>query len=297
MKIGVMGAGAVGSYYGAMLARAGHEVTLVGRAPFVERVRAAGLQVTSAGFDVAVDVQASTEPAALAGCDVVLFCVKSRDTELAGRLLAPVLRPDCVVLSFQNGVDNPERLAAVLGRAVVPVAVYVGVEMAGPGHVRHLGRGQIILGEFAGSEVVVQAFAAAGIPAEVSAQARLAQWQKFLTNCAYNALSALSGLQYGALLKVPGVDRVMTDVVIECVAVAHALGMALSPDMEPILALADTMPDQWSSTAQDLMRGKPTEIEHLNGYVVRKGAELGLPTPANAVLLALVRAREAAAQE
>jgi len=297
MKIGVMGAGAVGSYYGAMLARAGHDVTLVGRAPFVEQVRSEGLRITSAVLEANVKVQASTSAAVLSACDVVLCCVKSADTEAAGRLLAPVLRPDCVVLSFQNGVDNPERLAAVLGRAVVPVAVYVGVEMTAPAHVNHLGRGQIIMGEFAGSAAVAQAFIGAGIPAEISAQARVAQWQKFLANCAYNALSAITGMPYGALMKVPGVARVMTDVVTECVAVAHALDVPLPLDMKPILALADTMPAQMSSTAQDLVRGKPTEIEHLNGYVVRKGAELGVPTPANTVLLALVRAREFAPQD
>lgn len=296
MKIGVMGAGAVGCYYGAMLARAGFEVTLVGRAPFVERVRADGLRVSASAFDTVVEVQATTEPKALASSDFVLFCVKSADTEAAGRLLAPVLRPDCAVLSFQNGVDNPERLAPVLGRPVVPAALYVGVEMVATAHVRHLGRGEIIMGEFPASAPVLAAFAEAGIPAEASAQARIAQWHKFLTNCAYNALSAVAGLRYGALLKVTGVDRVMTDVVTEAVAVAHALGIAVQLDMQPILSLADTMPNQWSSTAQDLMRGKPTEIEYLNGYVVRKGAELGVATPANAVLLALVRARELAAE-
>ena len=296
MKIGVMGAGAVGSYYGAMLARAGHEVTLVGRAPFVERVQGNGLWLTSAGRDIQVQARATTDAAALADCDAILFCVKSSDTESAGQLLAPVLRPDCVVLSFQNGVDNPERLAAVLGRAVVPVAVYVGVEMSGPGHVRHLGRGQIIMGQFEGGTALARIFAAAGIPAEVSAQARVAQWQKFLTNCAYNALSAITGLQYGTLMQVPGITRVMTDVVTECVAVAQALGVPLTLDMKPILAIAEAMPGQWSSTAQDLARGRRTEIGYLNGYIVRKGVELGLPTPVNAVLLALVQARESAPQ-
>ena len=293
MKIGVMGAGAVGCYYGALLARAGHEVTLVGRAPFVEHVLAAGLLLTTGGFTAAIPVQATTDTAALSGSDFVLFCVKSADTQTAGRLLSPVLDPACPVLSFQNGVDNPERLALVLGRPVVPVAVYVAVEMTGPGHVKHLGRGDVILGRFAGEDAIAGAFRAAGIPATVSDTVVVAQWSKFITNCAYNALSAITRMPYGALLQVPGVAQVMTDVATECMVVGRALGVPVaSLDMAPILGLAATMPGQLSSTAQDLLRGKPTEIDYLNGYIVRKGAECGIPTPANHVLWTLVKALE-----
>jgi 2-dehydropantoate 2-reductase len=288
-----MGAGAVGCYYGAVLAKAGHEVTLVGREPFVQAVRTEGLVLESDGSSVLVRVQATTDPAAVSSADLILFCVKSADTAVAGRLLEVGLGAGCPVLSLQNGVDNPERLAAVLGRPVVPVAVYVAVEMAGPAHVKHLGRGDLIMGRFAGSDAVVQAFAAAGIPVRVSDEVVTAQWQKLITNCAYNALSAITRMPYGPLVQVPGVTQVMTDVAAESVAVGRALGVALPElDMQPILELATSMAGQYSSTAQDLARHKPTEIDYLNGYVVRQGSVLGIPTPVNRVLVTLVRALE-----
>jgi 2-dehydropantoate 2-reductase len=293
MRIGVMGAGAVGCYYGAMLARAGHDVMLVGREPFVQAARIDGLVLESGGSTAQVKVHATTDPAALICADLVLFCVKSTDTAAAGRHLPPRLRAGCPVLSMQNGVDNPQRLAAVLARPVVPVAVYVAVEMAGPAHVKHLGRGDLIMGRFAGSDEVVQAFAVAGIAARVSDEVIAAQWQKLITNCAYNALSAITRMPYGTLVQVPGVREVMTDVAAESVAVGRGLGVDLPElDMEPILGIAVTMAGQYSSTAQDLARHKPTEIDYLNGYVVRQGSALGIPTPANRVLVTLVRALE-----
>src|SRR6266566_4101078 len=207
--IAVMGAGAVGCYYGGMLARAGHNVTLIGRAQHVEVMRSSGLRMETKAFDANVPVQASAEASGARGAKLVLFSVKSTDTERAGAALAPYVEPGAVVVSLQNGVDNAERLAAVLGRDVVPAVVYVAVEMAGPGHVRHHGRSELLIG------------------------------------------------------RSPASARI-----------------------------AETMPGQFSSTAQDLARGKPTEIDHLNGFVVRKGEALGVPTPANRVLLALVKLLE-----
>jgi 2-dehydropantoate 2-reductase len=293
VNIGIMGAGAVGCYYGALLAAAGHGVTLVGRPAFVESVRSEGLRVESADSDAVVRPAVATGPAALAGAEVVLVCVKSADTEAVGRALAPHLRPDCAVFSFQNGVDNAERLAAVMNRLVTPVVLYVAVEMAGPGHVRHLGRGDVIFGSSVHSEALAAVFRAAGVEATVSADVVQALWGKLITNCAYNALSAVAQLPYGSLLAVTGVAEVMADVAAECVAVGRGLGIALpDPDPRRILGLAATMPGQYSSTAQDLARHKPTEIDHLNGHIVRKGMELGIATPANRALYAMVRLLE-----
>lgn len=288
-----MGAGAVGCYYGAALARAGHEVTLAGRQKFVDAVQTEGLVLESGGSITRVRVRATTDPTTLSRSDLILFCVKAADTEAAGRQLVAHVGADCPVLSLQNGVDNAERLAAVLDRAVVPVAVYVAVDMAGPAHVRHWGRGDLVMGRFAGCEAVVQTFEAAGIEVTVSDQVLPALWQKLITNCAYNALSAITQLPYGRLIQVPDVPQVMADVARECVAVGRGLGIALPEvDMEPILQIATSMAHQYSSTAQDLVRHKPTEINYLNGYIVRQGVLLGIPTPANRVLLTLVHALE-----
>lgn len=145
MKIAVMGAGAVGCYYGGMLARAGHAVVLVARPVHVEAIRQNGLLLDTQTFQERVQLQAETEARAVQGAQCVLFCVKSTDTESAGRAMAPYLGTDTVVLSLQNGVDNAERLQAVLQRPVLPAVVYVAAGMAGPGHVRHHGRGELVI--------------------------------------------------------------------------------------------------------------------------------------------------------
>jgi 2-dehydropantoate 2-reductase len=292
-KIAVMGAGAVGCYYGGMLARAGHDVALIARAQHVEAVRRSGLRLQTMAFDESVAMRASAEASGARGAKLVLFSVKSPDTERAGAALAPYLERDAVVLTLQNGVDNAERLAATLKRDVVPAVVYVATEMAGPGHVRHHGRGELVIGRSAAGARIAAAFGAAGVPVEISDNVIGALWAKLIVNCAYNALSAITQLPYGRLVQGDGIPAVMRDVVDECLAVARAAGIDVPGDMQQATPrIAETMPGQFSSTAQDLARGKPTEIDHLNGFVVRKGAALGVPTPANRVLLALVKLLE-----
>jgi len=294
MKIAVMGAGAVGCYFGAMLARAGHEVTLIARQQHVEAVNQSGLLLESAAFTGHIPMRATAEPSGVNDADVVLFCVKSSDTVTAGRSIAPFLKSDATVLCLQNGVDNAERLQAVISQPAVPAVVYVATEMAGPGHVKHNGRGELIIGPSPASVDIARHFSDASVTTTVSDNVIGALWAKLITNCAYNALSAVAQLPYGPLLKVEGVTDVMQNVVTECLAVAHTLNISLPPDLtKTVLALANSMPEQYSSTAQDLARGKLTEIDHLNGYIVRKGSDLGIPTPANLVLQVMVKAREA----
>ncbi len=293
VKIAVMGAGAVGCYYGAMLARAGHEVTLVGRAQHVEAVLREGLYLETSAFQARLRVQASTQASAVRGAKLVLFCVKSPDTERAAAELAPYLDPEARLLSLQNGVDNAERLSAALAREAIPAVVYVATEMAAPGHVRHHGRGELVLGASPSSEEIAALFNSAGVPAEVSSNVMGALWAKLIVNCAYNALSAIAQRPYGELVHGAGVSEVMHDVVKECLAVARAAQVRVPERMwESVQRIADTMPAQFSSTAQDLARGKPTEIDHLNGYVVRRGEALGVATPANRTLHALVKLLE-----
>ncbi len=295
MKIAVMGAGAVGCYFGGMLARAGHAVTLIARPAHVQALQRSGLWLQTQTFEQRVAVQASSDAGAVRGAQCVLFCVKSTDTETAGRAMAPHLDADTVVLSLQNGVDNAERLQALLPCPVVAAVVYVATAMVAPGHVRHHGRGDLVLAPAAASAGIAATLRAAGIPVQISDNATSALWAKLVLNCAYNALSALSGLPYGAMLHSPGlpVAQVMTDIVQECQAVAQASGVALPGDLlSTVLGLADSMPGQMSSTAQDLARGKRSEIDHLNGYIVRRGTALGIATPTNRLLHTLVRLRE-----
>lgn len=297
LSVAVLGAGAVGCYYGGMLARAGHRVTLIGRPQHVQAIQANGLRMQTLSFDEAVPLAASTEASALADADLVLFAVKSTDTETAGAQMREHLQPGALVLCLQNGVDNAERLRAVLpGVSVAAAVVYVATEMAGPGHLRHHGRGELVIEPSPRSDTVAQVLIAAGVPTMISDNVRGALWAKLILNCAYNALSAVGRLPYGELVQRPGVRDVMRDAVDECCAVATADGVTLPGDVDAaVRRIAETMPTQLSSTAQDLMRGKPSEIDFLNGYVVRRGDALGVPTPANRVLWAVVKLAESAA--
>ena len=290
MKIAVMGAGAVGCYYGGMLARAGHDVVLIGRPQHVQAVERQGLGLETQTFDERIRVSASTEGSAVQGAQLVLFCVKSTDTESGAAAIKPHLSPNALVLSLQNGVENADRLRALLPREVIAAAVYVGTEMAGPGHVRHHGRGELIIERSKAGDEVARALIAAGVPTDISDNVRGVLWAKLITNCAYNALSAITQLPYGRLVKGEGVTAVMRDLVDECVAVAKADGVTLPGDVNAaVRKIAETAAGQYSSTAQDLARGKRSEIDHLNGFIVRRGEALGVATPANRLLHAIIK--------
>lgn len=299
MNVAVMGAGAVGCYYGGMLARAvpgaGHAVTLIARPAHVAAIERAGLRLETQTCDDQVRLSASSDPAAVAGADLVLFSVKSGATEEAGALIRPHLKPGALLLCLQNGVDNAERLRTVLpDHTVAAAVVYVATEMAGPGHVKHHGRGELVVEPSAAA--IAPALVAAGIPVEINDNVRGALWAKLILNCAYNALSAISRRPYGVMVQAAGVTHVMADLVAECLAVAAADGVVIpggqAATEAAVRRIAETMPGQYSSTAQDLMRGKPSEIDHLNGYVARRGAALGVPTPVNRTMWTLVKLLE-----
>ena len=302
LKVAVMGAGAVGCYYGAMLARAGHDVVLIARPQHVEAIAAGGLRLQTARFDEHVRLAASTDPRAVQGADVVLFCVKSTDTESAGALIQPFLKADALVLCLQNGVDNADRLRVQLPQHDVAAAVvYVATEMVGPGHVKHNGRGELVLAPStsaaASSQTLAKALVAAGVPTEISGNVRGALWAKLTLNCAYNAVSAITQLPYGKTVPGVGIKEVTRDLVAECLAVAAAEGVEIPGDMDAAVGkIAETMKSQYSSTAQDLARGKLTEIDYLNGFIVRRGEALGIAIPVNRVMWALVKLLESKAQ-
>lgn len=293
MQVAVIGAGAVGCYYGGLLLRAGHDVTFIGRANHVDAINAHGLLLDTQGFKGYLPAKAATNADSIGSPDLVLVCVKSAQTEEAGQSLAGRLRPGTLILSLQNGVDNPQRLRAVTGLPVIPAVVYVGSEMAAPGHVRYHGGGALVIGASVGSEALAQTLAAAGILTTVMDDIEKVQWTKLAVNCAYNALSAVADISYGPMMNVEGARRVIESAVQECVAVARACGITMPDDLtEQIMKIPTAMPDQKSSTAQDIARGKPSEIDFLNGYVVRKGAELGVDTPTNAALQTMVKLLE-----
>ncbi len=298
MKTAILGAGAVGCFYGGMLARAGREVVLIGRAAHVDAIRCGGLRMQTQSFDERVPVAASTDAAAVAGAKLVLCCVKSNDTLQAAKDMAPHLEPDAIVLSLQNGYDNAERLQQSLGRPVYPAVVYVATEMAGPGHLRHHGRGELVIAPFAGSSELVAEFALAGVPVSISDDVAGQLWAKLVINCVYNGLSAITQMPYGQIVVADGMREVIDDVVTECLAVAKAEGVSVQDDIRSAVAgIAQSMATQISSTAHDVARGRRSEIDYINGYVARRAAIHGIRTPVNRTILALVKLLEQASSE
>jgi 2-dehydropantoate 2-reductase len=305
-SIAVVGAGAVGSFFGAMLARAGHRVTLIARAAHVRAIETEGLRLDKDGSVEIVRLAASADLAAVRGADLVLFCVKSTDTDAVAREMAPHLDAGAVVMSLQNGVENAPAIARQVRQTVVPAVVYVATALPEPGLVRHYGRGDLVIGPLdaaaardAGLLSMLQGladlFIAAQVPARVSPDVMAELWSKLMVNCAYNAISGLAQATYGQLAALAPVRELQQAVVAEVVALAAAEGVPLerSSALEAMTRIAPAMPGQLSSTAQDMARGKPSEIEHLNGFVVRRGRELGIATPANQALYALVKLVEA----
>jgi 2-dehydropantoate 2-reductase len=297
-SIAVMGAGAIGCYFGGMLARAGNQVTLIGRKKHVDPINQQGLLFQSLGRQERIPIAATEDAAAAHDAQVVLLCVKGVDTEDAAQKLAPHLAPDAVILSLQNGVDNVERIRRHLKNQVMPVLVYAAAQMPAPGCVEHTGGGNLIIGQTADLDQnlpseIAELFKAAGVPVKVSQDIEAELWTKLVMNCAYNAISALGGARYGQMVAMPEVRGVMCDAVMEVARVAAAKGVRL-PDniVEAAVKLADAMPVTMSSTAQDILQGRRTEIDHLNGYVVRQGEALGIPTPVNQTINALMKLLE-----
>ena len=300
--IAVVGAGAVGSFYGAMLARAGHRVTLIGRPAHVQATTSNGLKLnlaTSSETEI-IQIEASTELSSLHTADLVLFCVKSTDSASVAFQIAPYLAPHALVMSLQNGVENAALIAQHIPHAVIPSVVYVATEIPAPGFVKHHGRGELVIGTMQISRLsdpqktlqdIVLLFGSAQVPVQISLNVMAELWSKLMINCAFNAISGLAQIQYEKLAALESVRNTQTALVKEVIAVAQADGIHLSETvaLQAVAQISVTMGSQKSSTAQDMARCKPSEIDHLNGFIVRRGQALGVPTPVNQALFALVK--------
>ena len=300
MRIAVMGAGAIGCYYGAMLARAGHALSLVGRPVHVDAMQRHGLLLQAGTDTQQIAVAATTAPDAVRGAELLLLCVKATDTEAAGSALRshlPYLAPSAQVLCLQNGIDNAARLQAVPGWqniAVHAAVVTVAAEMAGPGHVLYRGGRDLTIGASARAAELKRLFDAAGLPLSISSDLQGALWGKLVLNCVYNALSAVLQQPYGVLAGAEEGRGLIGDLLRECLAVAAAEGVSLPAETEAnVQRIPVWMPQQRSSTAHDLARGRRSEIDHLNGAIVRLAQVHGVPVPVNRTLLGLVKLLEA----
>ncbi|MFQ5989995.1 MAG: 2-dehydropantoate 2-reductase [Candidatus Methylomirabilales bacterium] len=297
MKIAVIGAGAVGGYFGALLHRGGLDVTLVARGRHLEAIKARGLQIKSYGGDFTVPTRAVGDPIEVGPVDLILICVKSYDTESAARQCLPIIGDATAILSLQNGVDNEEKIAAIVGEEKVLGGVaYIGAAVAEPGVVVHMAEGRIVFGEMHGGtsergKRLEQTFRDAGLPGEFSSDIRAALWRKLCWNAAFNALNALVGGEVDILVKHTE-PRVLARAVMEEVrTVATSQGVEMPQDVvDKLLHWTDTAATGMkTSMRQDFEAGRRLEAEALNGVVVKKGQAAGIPTPYNFALYALLK--------
>jgi len=300
-RIAVVGAGAVGGYFGGMMARAGAPVVMIGRSSFVQAVQANGLFLDTLTFKEYVPVEASSDISAVRGAEIVLYCVKTTDNVRTSRELAPFLEPGSIVLSLQNGVDNVERIRAAANITALQAVVYVAASVPESGHIRHVGRGDLVVGpDTDQTQVLAALFARGSVPCRISDNIEGELWTKLIWNCALNAISALGHAKYSRIAGYADARRLMETIIEEVLAVAQAAHVVL-PGLDSVdqamagaLMIATQMAEAMSSTAQDLNRGKPTEIDSLNGFIARRGFELDVPTPVNHALYTLVKLAELA---
>jgi 2-dehydropantoate 2-reductase len=291
MRIAVMAAGAVGGYFGARLAKAGHEVAFVARGRQLDAVRANGLRVQSPLGDIHVQpVEVTDEPAAIGPVDLVLFTVKLWDTAEAAEGIKPLLGADTAVVSFQNGVVKDDVLRQTLGAEhVIGGACYIAATIAEPGVIRHSGALQrLVFGEYDGSlsprvREFRDACADSGIDAEVSDHIELTIWEKFVFLVGASGTTSLARSPVGPIRDHPRSRAFLHDTMAEVVQVGRAQGVPLPADYaDERLAFIDQLPGTaTSSMYRDLEHGYRLEVPWLSGDVVERGARLGVPTPCN----------------
>jgi 2-dehydropantoate 2-reductase len=297
-RIAVVGAGAVGGYFGGMFARAGAPTVFIGRKHFADAVNSKGLVLDKSEGQDRIRAKATVDISAVRDCPLILFSVKANDTLSTATEMAPFVRPDTTVVCLQNGVDNADQIRAAANVAAVPAVVYVAVSVPESGRVKHLARGDLIIGSSEKATELADLFIRAGIPCRVSGNIEGELWLKLLRNCALNAISALGHVRYGHIVRSDDAKKLMEQIVDEVLAVARAANVVLpgvhdrKSGMAAATELATQMAGAFSSTAQDLNRGRLTEIDALNGYISRRGAQLGIPVPANHALFTLVKFAE-----
>lgn len=305
MKIGILGAGALGSTFGAMLAQAGHETWLVNRpGEHIEAVKRRGLRVVEADLEREVHLHASCAAAEVGTVDVLVVLVKSFSTRAAIASALPMVAASTVVLSLQNGLGHEDILAEVVGRErVVAGKTYVGGVMLAPGHIRSGVQGkQTFIGELDGSlservQRIAEVFTAAGLATTVSRNIVGTMWDKLLINVATGALTGITSLTYGQLYREPLLRETALAAVAEAIAVAGAAGVRLSlqsPQAAWNLASEGLPASFKTSLLQSLEKGSVTEIDFINGAVVRLGQRHGVATPINSTLVACIKGIERA---
>jgi 2-dehydropantoate 2-reductase len=298
MKIAVIGAGGVGGYFGGRLARAGNDVAVMARGPHLTAIRDRGLHIHGVDGDFTAAVSASDDPAELGPHEVVLFCVKSYDTEAAASRLGPLIGADTAVLSLQNGIDNEEKIAAAVGPDhVLGGAAFIFSSITEPGVItRAGGPARIVFGELDGSrsaraERLLATCRRAGIDADVPTDIRIVLWSKFAFICGVAGMTAAVRRPLGEIRDCAESWAMLGRIVAEVAELARAEGVPLAEDVvDEQCSFAAGLPSgSYSSLHHDLVTGRRMELEALHGAVVRRAAQRRVAVPANEAIHAVLR--------
>lgn len=298
MKIGIMGTGGIGGYFGGLLARGGFDIHFVARGKHRQAILEDGLQIVSSQGSFQVMIHVTSEPHEIGPVDLLLFCVKSYDTESVARFAAPMIEQNTVVLTLQNGIDNAEKLIREYGEErIMAGTAFVEASIAAPGVIAHSGRaGRIVFGELSGrktarAEAILDMLTRAGIDTELSNDVQQVLWSKFLFICGVHGVSTLSRASLGLVLSCPETRDLVVGVMQEIEILARAQGVNL-PDrvVSDAMQLAESYNKSFKcSMLRDLEWRRPMEIEALNGMVVKLGRQHGVETPLNQALYACLK--------
>ncbi|RLI31509.1 2-dehydropantoate 2-reductase [Candidatus Bathyarchaeota archaeon] len=305
MRIAVVGSGAMGSLYGGLLADAGEDVTLIDIwKEHVDAINTRGLKISGASGERLVRVRATTNPAEVGTVDLIMIFVKAYDTRKAAQDALPMVGPETVFLTLQNGLGNVEQIEEVAGKGrVVAGATTHGSTLVGPGEVFHAGKGLTYIGELTGEitervKRIAETFNRAGIETHISQNIQGIIWKKILINVGINAITAITGLRNGEILLVPEVKEIVRKAVLEAAEVAKAAGITVEMEdpVAEVYKVAELTAKNKSSMLQDVERGRRTEIDAINGAIVRIGKQYGVDTPVNETLVAAVKGIEYASK-
>jgi 2-dehydropantoate 2-reductase len=297
MHIAVMGAGAVGGYFGAKLAVAGHELAFIARGKHLETMRRDGLRIAISGGDLHIrDSLFTSAPAEVGVVDLVLLCVKSYDTEACIRAMAPLIGPSTVILSLQNGIDNGEKIMRHWGgERTLAGVVYLGAKVAAPGLIEHSVGGRIVFGQLdktvrPSTQAIAQTLSSAKIPCELHPQIQQVQWTKLLWNAPFCAIACLTRTTVREIVETESLRQLAIGCMDEVRAAAANSGVELGPELiDETLSFSRTLGEFKPSMLQDLEAGKPLEYEAFNGIVMKVLQKTGNKAPINEVFFVLLQ--------
>jgi 2-dehydropantoate 2-reductase len=296
-KIVIIGAGAVGCYFGGLLIKAGFPVTFIAREHQIQAFNDHGLTIEWSDHQETFPASATTNYSAITDASFVFIAVKTLASSKTAQDIAPYLQSNATVISLQNGLDNARLFKEHISQTCYSAMVYAAIAMIGPNQVKHFGGGSLIIGNTINTQNndrltwIANLLDSANIPNIISENISTSLWEKFVINCIFNGLSAIAQINYADLMRSPGILDLARLIKEECLQIAEYEGVTLDQSHldQIIIDIPVKWPLQMSSMAQDLAKGKPTEIDYLNGAIVAKGQQYGIPTPMNAMLVSIVK--------